>query len=1122
MPSAVSCRKLPRRSLIVAAAWSVVVLSAQDAEKLTYDDHVRPLLENKCFSCHNPDKKKGGLDLTSYGALLAGGGGGAVVDPGNPAGSRLWTCSAKKEEPFMPPEGAPLEAKDQTLLSKWIAGGVLQAKGSVARKANKPKVDLAVAMSTGKPTGPVARPEHVLLEPVVVTPRTTAVVAMAASPWTSLLAVAGQKQILLYDTESHDLAGVLPYPEGYAHSLKFSANGSLLIMGGGRAGKFGHAVVWDVKTGRRVTEVGKEFDQIMSADISANHRMIAMGTNAKRVKCFDTTSGEVLYTISKHTEWVTAVGFSPDGVLLASADRNGNVMVWEAENGGEFYNLGQHKGAVTDLAWRSDGNVLATCAADGTISVWEMKTGKRVAGWSAHGKAVQSVAFTPDGKILSAGNDGMTALWTIEGKRLEQKENIHQDDIVSKVVALYDSKTFVTGNWLGEVRFFELGTGRELTRISSNPPKIEQRIADTQKRLAELEALLQMPAAPVPTPEKLAMQKAVAEAQARLTPLQEQIDAVTKERDALRVQRDKATDEAIRTEIRKKMTLLREQIMPVVNASEKDRAFLHLNSRNLNWLNTELVQLRTRLTEADSSVDYFKKQKAKVQGKDLESAEANLAQWVKKQEAFREEIAKTQAQADAVQKVESVAKQRLSAATEIQALQQHLAYLRAAQFNVGVISECDKLNKLQSDLADLQAAKVENEAGKVADAKLIETNKQLLDTLADQLPALAEKVQAQQAEAKALEQTLMPQRLAESTAAGEVETQHKLIKQREDAWAELNRSREVDVARAKAMVDEYARSTMRPTRLRINELGTKLDEVNKQVEELKAAQAKAQSNYVQAQEVLKNSESKQLAVQASLGVAEKAHTTAETSLIQAQDAYRQAREWKAWFSTYYFANKEWTSQTLAQAQGAVKSSSQHLAAQQQEFVQATEAIKQAKQNLLASQAQVELAQKNVAQTEATIPPLVKERDQLRLVQKDQYKEQVRLQAVPVFIEKEAQPKLAALQSALKEAQDALPAKVKQWENTKQKLAEVSPPLEKQKAFLAESTKALSELKQRQEAAQKALVKAEKDIPQREQNLQEIAKNLAVLEPQIEPQKLKVKEVEAKYLAMLPSTKPKPQ
>jgi hypothetical protein len=143
---------------------------------------------------------------------------------------------------------------------------------------------MAVAVTGGKPEGPIAKPEHVLLEPVVVTPRTTAITAMAYSPWTSLIALAAPKQILLYDTDTRQLVGIFPYTEGYARSLQFSRNGSLLVMGGGRAGKNGHAIVWDVKTGKRITEVGKEFDQVMSADISPDHKHIVIGSPSKKVK----------------------------------------------------------------------------------------------------------------------------------------------------------------------------------------------------------------------------------------------------------------------------------------------------------------------------------------------------------------------------------------------------------------------------------------------------------------------------------------------------------------------------------------------------------------------------------------------------------------------------------------------------------------------------------------------------------------------------------------------------------------------------------------------------------------------------------------------------------------------
>src|SRR4051812_25833656 len=65
-----------------------LTLSAQ--EKVTFQDHVLPLVEANCAKCHNADKKKGDLDLTSYSTALAGGASGKVLVSGDPDGSKLW------------------------------------------------------------------------------------------------------------------------------------------------------------------------------------------------------------------------------------------------------------------------------------------------------------------------------------------------------------------------------------------------------------------------------------------------------------------------------------------------------------------------------------------------------------------------------------------------------------------------------------------------------------------------------------------------------------------------------------------------------------------------------------------------------------------------------------------------------------------------------------------------------------------------------------------------------------------------------------------------------------------------------------------------------------------------
>jgi hypothetical protein len=1127
----------PRRLLLLAASGlSGLAVRAQDASvKLTYDDHIRPLLENKCFSCHNPDKKKGGLDLSSYAALVAGGSGGAVVDPGNPGGSRLWTCSMQKEEPFMPPEGAPLPAKDLALLSKWIADGVLQSKGSVARAANKPKVDLTVAAGAGKPTGPVARPEHVLLDPVLVTPRVTAVTAMAASPWTSLLAVAGQKQILLYDTESRELAGVLPYPEGYARSLRFSANGSLLILGGGRGGKFGHAVVWDVKSGRRVTEVGKEFDQLMSADISPDHKRIAVGTNAKKVKCFDTATGELLYTISKHTEWVTGADFSPDGILLATTDRNGNVMVWEAENGGEFFNLGQHKGAVTDLAWRSDSNVLATCAADGTISTWEMKTGKRVANWSAHGAAVQSVAFTPDGRLLSCGNDGTTALWSIDGKRLPHARGIKQGDIVSKVVALHDSKVFVTGNWLGEVRFFDVETGQDLTQVSVNPPKLADRIAAAEQALATLRAkATTAPADAAAATAKLEAAMAEhavvlassADVMKKLKAVDARYQPAAKELEALRGVLAKATDEKAKAELAAKVKVANDALAPV---RVERRALLDAaakSSLDLDWIASRLTDLQTNVKNAEGGLSYADKQVAKATDdkaraaaqKQRDAAAAALESSRGQLAALQARQAAVQAQMATFSKLKEAAAAAVAFAKDAQARiaggEEHLAFLRAAEFNVGVLAEKDRLAKLEADLADAVAAKADNEAGRKAAAARVTSVTQQVADLAAPLPSLESAWNGLKESLPALEAPLGALRQAEAEAAGRLETQTRLLGERQALLGEAVRQKDAEVAAAKAAIEEYGRA-MRPVRLRVTELTARVEALKKEGAAAATALAQAKAAATGAQEQVSSAEALLAKRLAAMDAGERRLSAASAQVVAASASDEAAHGVSGVLSLRYFTSSRETSARLTAALAELAESKQALAQAQAARFAAVGAVVQAAAVVAAETAKVAAAGASVADVEKQTGPVQAELTDVTKTRTAQLKEYAIRQAAPAAVEKAHVAKLAPFQAAVDQAQSALPPLQQAAVAAKARLAEAAKPAEAKKLEIAAAGKAFEDAKAKWLAAQKALAAATKEVPDRERNIAELERTIAALTPQVEPQRAKVKEAESAYLARLP-------
>src|SRR3954452_6629741 len=98
---------------------STLATRAADAPKVNYQDHVLPIFRNICLNCHNPDKKKGGLDLSTFQAALAGSDSGPVLNPGDPDGSKLYRVLMHTEEPSMPPKRDKLPDKELNVIKLW-------------------------------------------------------------------------------------------------------------------------------------------------------------------------------------------------------------------------------------------------------------------------------------------------------------------------------------------------------------------------------------------------------------------------------------------------------------------------------------------------------------------------------------------------------------------------------------------------------------------------------------------------------------------------------------------------------------------------------------------------------------------------------------------------------------------------------------------------------------------------------------------------------------------------------------------------------------------------------------------------------------------------------------------
>ena len=372
-------------SAVVLTVCTLAVSAAEPATSPppTFQEHVLPIFRDKCCSCHNPDKKKGGLDLTSHSQTLAGGSSGEVVAAGDADGSYLWMLVSHASEPKMPPESDRISTESLDVIKRWIAGGAIERTGAkpVARKG--PAIGLSMEALPAV-EGPPVMPPRLPLEPVVEAPRATTVTALAVSPHGDLVALGGRGQVLLFHSGSLEMVGVLPFPEGVVKTVRINRTGKLLLAGGGQAAKSGRVVLWDVATAARIAELGDEYDEVLAADLSPDQRLVALGGPAKVVRLLASDTGDVQSELRKHTDWVTAVGFSPGGEWLATGDRAGNLFLWEPDGGHEHGTLKGHTAAVTGLAWRPDGKALVTVAEDGSLRLWDPGPATQVKTWPAH------------------------------------------------------------------------------------------------------------------------------------------------------------------------------------------------------------------------------------------------------------------------------------------------------------------------------------------------------------------------------------------------------------------------------------------------------------------------------------------------------------------------------------------------------------------------------------------------------------------------------------------------------------------------------------------------------------------------------------------------------------------
>ena len=401
----------PARPLAAILFLAAPALAADDAAGSAapagpdFDAEVRPVLTKYCAGCHNAGESYGEFALHDFDSLMRGGYEGAVIEPGDDAGSRLFGLLDGTAGELMPPADEPRPtAEEVELLRAWVRAGA--HGGGAAPALVVPTVAVTAAA--------VSEPVH----------------AVALSPDGTRAAVGRYGRVEVRGAAGLGVVRTLVGVPGHVHAVGW-LGGETVFAAAGEPGLGGAVAVWDLSEWSETGDDPKfvlrgHADAVLAAALSpvaadggddGGGRTLATGGYDQTVRLWDPATGLEKGELKGHNGPVFGLAFHPTLPLLATASGDRTVKLWDAATGELKDTLTEPAGPQLCVAFTPDGRHLLAAGGDKTLRAWELTAGGaqgttpvRLSQF-VHRGPVLALAFTPSGRLVTAAEDATVKLW---------------------------------------------------------------------------------------------------------------------------------------------------------------------------------------------------------------------------------------------------------------------------------------------------------------------------------------------------------------------------------------------------------------------------------------------------------------------------------------------------------------------------------------------------------------------------------------------------------------------------------------------------------------------------------------------------------------------------------------
>ncbi|MGO9115927.1 MAG: DUF1549 domain-containing protein [Thermoguttaceae bacterium] len=438
--------------------------------KISYSKQVQPLLQSNCYGCHQPAKASGDYQMTSRQGLLRGGESESpAVVPGNPEKSHLLELIKLHNGKAEMPQGRPpLAANDIDLIHRWIAEGAEDDSPPSARQ-----------------TFDADHPPVYSRAPVVT--------SVDFSPDGRLLAVAGFHEAILWKADGSARVARFVGLSDRIETVRFSRDGTKLLVAGGIPCRSGEIQVWDVASHKLLGSNAIGFDTLYGGRWSPDGRLIAVGTADNALRVFDAATFKQVVYMAAHNDWIRGTVFSADGKSLFTVSRDMTVKMTDVATQRFVGNLTTHtpgilRGGMQAIDRHPKRNEVVAGGADGAPKLFKMdvqaapESGgnpNQIREYEAMPGRIYDVRFNVDGARFFAASslDGHGHIYGYEtdsGKKAWQLEVT--EAAIYAVACSADGATVAAAGADGLVRLIDAAKGtvrKTLMPVDIAPPTRE-------------------------------------------------------------------------------------------------------------------------------------------------------------------------------------------------------------------------------------------------------------------------------------------------------------------------------------------------------------------------------------------------------------------------------------------------------------------------------------------------------------------------------------------------------------------------------------------------------------------------------------------------------------------------